>query len=84
MKSELAKNLKTVLDNMSQEQFNKEWGDIEKQGYPRVDLFITNLENYVKQMIDSNAEYDKKPLRKILKRINSYETTRNIQRLNGR
>ena len=31
MRSELAKKLKTVLDNMSQEQFNKEWNEIVEQ-----------------------------------------------------
>lgn len=38
MRSELAENLKTVLDNMSQEQFNKEWEEIENQGFPKVYL----------------------------------------------
>ena len=31
MRSELAENLKTVLDNMSQEQFDKEWNEIVEQ-----------------------------------------------------
>ena len=28
MQSELAKNLKTLLDNMTQEEFDKEWNKI--------------------------------------------------------
>ena len=78
MRSELAENLKTVLDNMSQEQFDKEWEKIENQGFPNVILLTGNeiideLSNYVSQMINSNAEYNKKPLKKILKKIESYE-----------
>ena len=78
MRSELAENLKTVLDNMSQEQFDKEWEEIENQGFPNVILLTGNeiideLSNYVSQMINSNAEYNKKPLKKILKKIESYE-----------
>ncbi len=38
MRSELAENLKTVLDNMSQEQFNKEWKEIVSKGFPKVYL----------------------------------------------
>lgn len=38
MRSELAKKLKTVLDNMSQEQFDKEWQEISNQGFPKVYL----------------------------------------------
>lgn len=77
MRSELAENLKTVLDNMSQEQFNKEWEEIENQGFPNVILltenkFIKELSEYVSQMINSNAEYNKKPLKKILKKIESF------------
>jgi len=77
MRSELAKNLKTVLDNMSQEQFDKEWEEIENQGFPNVILLTGNeiideLSNYISQMINSNAEYDKKPLKKILKKIESF------------
>ena len=77
MRSELAKNLKTVLDNMSQEQFDKEWEKIENQGFPNVILLTGNeiideLSNYVSQMINSNAEYNKKPLKKILKKIESF------------
>lgn len=78
MRSELGKNLKTVLDNMSQEQFDKEWQEVEKQGFPNVlmvrdNSFILELQKYIKQMVDSKAEYDKKPLKKILKKIESYE-----------
>ena len=77
MRSELAKKLKTVLDNMSQEQFDKEWEEIENQGFPNVILLTGNeiideLSNYVSQMINSNAEYNKKPLKKILKKIESF------------
>ena len=77
MRSELAENLKTVLDNMSQEQFNKEWEEIKNQGFPNVILLTGNeiideLSNYVSQMINSNAEYNKKPLKKILKKIESF------------
>ena len=77
MRSELAENLKTVLDNMSQEQFNKEWEEIENQGFPNVILLTGNeiideLSEYVSQMINSNAEYNKKPLKKILKKIESF------------
>ena len=77
MKTELGKNLKTVLDNMSQEQFDKEWQEVEKQGFPNVlmvrdNSFILELQKYVKQMVDSKAEYDKKPLKKILKKIDKY------------
>ena len=78
MRSELAENLKTVLDNMSQEQFDKEWEEIENQGFPNVILltenkFIKELSEYVSQMIDSDADYSKKPLKKILKKIKIYE-----------
>lgn len=81
MQSELAENLKTVLDNMSQEQFDKEWEEIKKQGFPNVVLltenkFIKELSEYVSQMINSDAEYSKKPLKKILKKIQSYENRR--------
>ena len=38
MRSELAENLKTVLDNMSQEQFDKEWEEIVSKGFPKVYL----------------------------------------------
>ena len=38
MRSELAENLKTILDNMSQEQFDKEWEEIKNQGFPNVIL----------------------------------------------
>ena len=77
MRSELAKKLKTVLDNMSQEQFDKEWEEIENQGFPNVILLTGNeiideLSNYVSQMINSNAEYNKKPLKKILNKIDKY------------
>ena len=77
MKTELGKNLKTVLDNMSQEQFDKEWQEIENQGFPNVILLTGNeiideLSNYVSQMINSNAEYNKKPLKKILNKIDKY------------
>ena len=77
MRSELAKKLKTVLDNMSQEQFNKEWEEIKNQGFPNVILltenkFIKELSEYVSQMIDSDADYNKKPLKKILKKIESF------------
>ena len=77
MRSKLAEDLKTVLDNMSQEQFNKEWEEIENQGFPNVILLTGNeiideLSNYVSQMINSNAEYNKKPLKKILKKIESF------------
>ena len=77
MRSKLAENLKTVLDNMGQEQFNKEWEEIENQGFPNVILLTGNeiideLSNYVSQMINSNAEYNKKPLKKILKKIESF------------
>ena len=75
--SKLAEDLKNVLDNMSQEQFDKEWEKIENQGFPNVILLTGNeiideLSNYVSQMINSNAEYNKKPLRKILKKIESF------------
>ena len=78
MRSKLAEDLKNVLDNMSQEQFDKEWEKIENQGFPNVILLTGNeiideLSNYVSQMINSNAEYNKKPLKKILKKIESYE-----------
>lgn len=78
MRSKLAEDLKNVLDNMSQEQFDKEWEEIENQGFPNVILLTGNeiideLSNYVSQMINSNAEYNKKPLKKILKKIESYE-----------
>ena len=78
MRSKLAEDLKNVLDNMSQEQFDKEWEEIENQGFPNVILLTGNeiideLSNYVSQMINSNAEYNKKPLKKILKKIKSYE-----------
>lgn len=107
MRSELAKKLKTVLDNMSQEQFDKEWNEIVEQNKevttdfklllfpmlvnlesieiltdvnePSTNAFILNLKDYVSQMIDSGAEYSKKPLKKILKRIESYEKRCNIQ-----
>ena len=77
MRSKLAEDLKNVLDNMSQEQFNKEWEEIENQGFPNVILLTGNeiideLSNYVSQMINSNAEYNKKPLKKILKKIESF------------
>ena len=36
--SKLAEDLKNVLDNMSQEQFDKEWEEIENQGFPKVYL----------------------------------------------
>ena len=75
--SKLAEDLKNVLDNMSQEQFDKEWKKIENQGFPNVILLTGNeiideLSNYVSQMINSNAEYKKKPLKKILKKIESF------------
>ena len=75
--SKLAEDLKNVLDNMSQEQFDKEWEEIENQGFPNVILLTGNeiideLSNYVSQMINSNAEYNKKPLKKILKKIESF------------
>ena len=75
--SKLAEDLKNVLDNMSQEQFDKEWEKIENQGFPNVILLTGNeiideLSNYVSQMINSNAEYNKKPLKKILKKIESF------------
>lgn len=75
--SKLAEEFKTVLDNMSQEQFNKEWKEIENQGFPSVMLLtgneiINELSSYVSQMINSNAEYNKKPLKKILKKIESF------------
>ena len=75
--SKLAEDLKNCLDNMSQEQFDKEWKEIENQGFPNVILLTENeilyeLSNYVSQMINSNAEYDKKPLKKILKKIESF------------
>ena len=38
MRSKLAEDLKNVLDNMSQEQFDKEWEEIENQGFPKVYL----------------------------------------------
>lgn len=77
MKTELGKNLKTVLDNMRQEQFGKEWQEVEKQGFPNVlmvrdNSFILELQKYIKQMVDSKAEYDKKPLKKILDKIDKY------------
>ena len=77
MRSKLAEDLKNVLDNMSQEQFDKEWEEIENQGFPNVILLTGNeiideLSNYVSQMINSNAEYNKKPLIKILKKIESF------------
>ena len=77
MRSKLAEDLKNVLDNMSQEQFDKEWEEIENQGFPNVILLTENeiideLSNYVSQMINSNAEYNKKPLKKILKKIESF------------
>ncbi len=77
MRSKLAEDLKNVLDNMSQEQFDKEWEEIENQGFPNVILLTGNeiideLSNYVSQMINSNAEYNKKPLKKILKKIESF------------
>ena len=77
MRSKLAEDLKNVLDNMSQEQFDKEWEKIENQGFPNVILLTGNeiideLSNYVSQMINSNAEYNKKPLKKILKKIESF------------
>lgn len=75
--SKLAEDLKNVLDNMSQEQFDKEWEEIENQGFPNVILLTGNeiideLSYYVSQMISSNAEYNKKPLKKILKKIESF------------
>ena len=78
MRSKLAEDLKNVLDNMSQEQFDKEWEEIENQGFPNVILltenkFIKELSEYVSQMIGSDADYSKKPLKKILKKIKSYE-----------
>ena len=77
MRSKLAEDLKNVIDNMSQEQFDKEWEEIENQGFPNVILLTGNeiideLSNYVSQMINSNAEYNKKPLKKILKKIESF------------
>lgn len=36
MKSELAKNLKEVLENMTQEQFDKEWGEVVQMGFEGV------------------------------------------------
>ena len=77
MRSKLAEDLKNVLDNMSQEQFDKEWEEIENQGFPNVILLTGNEiidehSNYVSQMINSNAEYNKKPLKKILKKIESF------------
>ena len=77
MRSKLAEDSKNVLDNMSQEQFDKEWEEIENQGFPNVILLTGNeiideLSNYVSQMINSNAEYNKKPLKKILKKIESF------------
>ena len=77
MRSKLAEDLKNVLDSMSQEQFDKEWEEIENQGFPNVILLTGNeiideLSNYVSQMINSNAEYNKKPLKKILKKIESF------------
>ena len=77
MRSKLAEDLKNVLDNMGQEQFDKEWEEIENQGFPNVILLTGNeiideLSNYVSQMINSNAEYNKKPLKKILKKIESF------------
>ena len=38
MRSKLAEDLKNVLDNMSQEQFNKEWKEIVSKGFPKVYL----------------------------------------------
>mgnify|MGYP003599923808 CR=1 FL=1 len=101
MKSELAKKLKTLLDNMSQEEFDKEWSKVVQQNKevttdfklllfpmlvnlesietltdanePKTKAFILSLKNYVGQMINSNAEYDKKPLKKILNKIKSFE-----------
>lgn len=101
MRSKLAEDLKNVLDNMSQEQFDKEWNKVVEQNKeattdfklllfpmlvnlesietltdvnePSTNAFILNLKDYVSQMIDSDAEYSKKPLKKILKRIESYE-----------
>ena len=78
MRSKLAEDLKNVLDNMSQEQFDKEWEEIENQGFPNVILLTGNeiikeLSEYVSQMIGSDADYSKKPLKKILKKIKSYE-----------
>ena len=101
MRSELAKNLKTLLDNMTQEEFDKEWNKVVEQNKevttdfklllfpmlvnlesietltdvnePSTNAFILNLKDYVSQMIDSDAEYSKKPLKKILKRIENYE-----------
>ena len=75
--SKLAEDLKNVLDNMSQEQFDKEWEKIENQGFPNVILLTGNeiideLSNYVSQMINSNAKNNKKPLKKILKKIESF------------
>ena len=78
MRSKLAEDLKNVLDSMSQEQFDKEWEEIENQGFPNVILLTGNeiikeLSEYVSQMIGSDADYSKKPLKKILKKIKSYE-----------
>jgi hypothetical protein len=87
MQSELAKKLKTLLDNMTQEEFDKEWNKIVEQNkdvttdfklllFPIVESsainFILDLENYVTQMVESNAEYNKKPLKKILKKIKTF------------
>ena len=100
MRSKLAEDLKNVLDNMSQEQFDKEWNEIVEQNEevttdfklllfpmlvnlesietltdvnePSTNAFILNLKDYVSQMINSNAEYNKKPLKKILKKIESF------------
>ena len=99
MKSELANKLKYIIDNMTQEEFDKEWNKVIKHNKevttdfkllllpifvnlqsiedltdvnePSTNAFILNLKDYISQMINSNANYNKKPLRKILNKINN-------------
>ena len=59
MRSELAENLKTVLDNMSQEQFDKEWQEISNQGFPKVylkDLSFMKTKNCKVDLVENSIK----------------------------
>ena len=70
--SKLAEDLKNVLDNMSQEQFDKEWEKIENQGFPNV-ILLTGNEIIDELPIIKEINFWKKIKNKIKNFINKWK-----------
>lgn len=56
MKSDLAEQLKEILDNMSQEEFDREWSKITALGFGVEGIGDENEEKNIPKSLDSSPE----------------------------